>query len=68
LLYNPPDLGWDLLRHTASLGERRQVFKALDALVDHVAAISRSGDHILIMSNGGFGGIHHRIVRALQQR
>jgi UDP-N-acetylmuramate: L-alanyl-gamma-D-glutamyl-meso-diaminopimelate ligase len=68
LLYSPPDLDWDLLRHTASLGEKRRVFKALDALIDHVVAISRSGDHILIMSNGGFGGIHHRIVRALQQR
>ncbi|HEX2245402.1 MAG TPA: UDP-N-acetylmuramate:L-alanyl-gamma-D-glutamyl-meso-diaminopimelate ligase, partial [Gammaproteobacteria bacterium] len=68
LLYSPPDLGWDLLRYTASLGEKRRVFKALDALIDHVVAISRSGDHILIMSNGEFGGIHHRIVRALQQR
>ncbi len=37
----------------------------LDALVAAIVADSRSGDAVLVMSNGGFGGIHDRLLRAL---
>lgn len=68
LFYSPPDLTWDLVSCTASLGEKRRVFKEIDAIVDCVAENSRPGDHILIMSNGGFGGIHLKILQALQRK
>jgi UDP-N-acetylmuramate: L-alanyl-gamma-D-glutamyl-meso-diaminopimelate ligase len=37
----------------------------LDAMVSAIAAEAREGDQILVMSNGGFGGIHQKILRAL---
>jgi UDP-N-acetylmuramate: L-alanyl-gamma-D-glutamyl-meso-diaminopimelate ligase len=47
------------------LGERASGSSELDALVAAIVAESRSGDSILVMSNGGFGGIHDRLLRAL---
>jgi UDP-N-acetylmuramate: L-alanyl-gamma-D-glutamyl-meso-diaminopimelate ligase len=38
----------------------------LDELVRAVAALARPGDHVLIMSNGAFGGIHDKLTEALQ--
>ena len=38
----------------------------LDALIGAIAAESRTGDHVLVMSNGGFGGIHAKLLARLQ--
>jgi UDP-N-acetylmuramate: L-alanyl-gamma-D-glutamyl-meso-diaminopimelate ligase len=59
-------LGWDLGSALAPLGQKAQAFDELDALVQAVVAAARSGDHILIMSNGGFGGVHQKILDALR--
>lgn len=61
-------LGWDLAATLAPLGERARAFSDLGALVAAVAAAARPGDHILVMSNGSFGGVHQRILSALKQR
>jgi len=37
-------------------------------LVDHIVRAARKGDHVLVMSNGGFGGIHGKLLDALQAR
>ncbi len=66
-LFQPPDLGWDLTAATASLGERCRVFTTTDSLSEHLAAMSGSGDHIVIMSNGGFEGLHGRLLERLEQ-
>ncbi|HCY62331.1 MAG TPA: UDP-N-acetylmuramate:L-alanyl-gamma-D-glutamyl-meso-diaminopimelate ligase [Oxalobacteraceae bacterium] len=58
-------LGWDLAAALAPLGSRAQAFDALDALVAAVAQAARPGDQILAMSNGGFGGVHQKILDAL---
>ncbi len=60
-LYQPADLDWDL-RQAAAGG---RVFGDIDALVASVAGEARVGDHVLVMSNGGFGGIHDKLLRAL---
>ncbi|MBI1889981.1 MAG: UDP-N-acetylmuramate:L-alanyl-gamma-D-glutamyl-meso-diaminopimelate ligase [Burkholderiales bacterium] len=60
-------LGWDLGAALAPLGKKAQAFDALDALVAAVAKAARPGDHILAMSNGGFGGVHQKILDALAQ-
>ena len=65
-LYRPPDLGWDPVSVCEPLGEKASVSAELDRLVADLAAESRSGDHILIMSNGDFGGLHGRLLRALE--
>ena len=58
-------LGWDLGETLAPLGERARAFDDLDTLVDSVAASARPGDHVLVMSNGGFGGVHAKLLAAL---
>jgi UDP-N-acetylmuramate: L-alanyl-gamma-D-glutamyl-meso-diaminopimelate ligase len=58
-------LGWDLAASLTPLGARAQSFHDLTELQNAIVAQARSGDHILIMSNGGFGGIHQKVVTAL---
>jgi len=65
LLYNPPDLGWDAGKVVKALGDSAILFDDIAEIVKHVAAEARPGDHVLVMSNGGFGGIHQKIIEAL---
>ena len=51
----------------AGLGGRGHVAADIDALAADLARASRPGDHVLIMSNGGFGGLHGRLLTALAQ-
>jgi UDP-N-acetylmuramate: L-alanyl-gamma-D-glutamyl-meso-diaminopimelate ligase len=60
-------LGWDANAVFAPLGQRARGFSDLEALIAAVAAEARSGDHVLVMSNGGFGGIHKRLLAQLAQ-
>jgi UDP-N-acetylmuramate: L-alanyl-gamma-D-glutamyl-meso-diaminopimelate ligase len=59
-------LGWDAEQALAPLGARAQVCMTHQALVDAVVQASRPGDRVLVMSNGGFGGIHQKLLDALQ--
>lgn len=59
-------LGWSLSDALSPLGERVACFDQLDALVQAVAVEARSGDQILVMSNGGFGGVHQKILQKLE--
>ncbi|MDE2294804.1 MAG: UDP-N-acetylmuramate:L-alanyl-gamma-D-glutamyl-meso-diaminopimelate ligase [Gammaproteobacteria bacterium] len=61
----PPDLGWDLREAIAPLGDRAHVAATVDELADRLVRAARPGDHWLIMSNGGFGGLHERVLRLL---
>jgi UDP-N-acetylmuramate: L-alanyl-gamma-D-glutamyl-meso-diaminopimelate ligase len=58
-------LGWDPGEALAPMGERARVADSIDELVSQVSQAARPGDHILCMSNGGFGGIHEKLLRAL---
>jgi len=60
------NLGWDASAALAPLGEKAQVSANLDELVRSVVAAARPGDHLLVMSNGAFGGIHQKLLDALQ--
>jgi UDP-N-acetylmuramate: L-alanyl-gamma-D-glutamyl-meso-diaminopimelate ligase len=60
-------LGWDAVQALAPMGARAQVADSIDALVAQVVAQVQPGDHILCMSNGGFGGIHQKLADALQK-
>jgi UDP-N-acetylmuramate: L-alanyl-gamma-D-glutamyl-meso-diaminopimelate ligase len=59
-------LGWDAGAVFATLGARARCLEDLDGLVRAIAAEARSGDHVLVMSNGGFGGIHAKLLAALK--
>ena len=60
-------LSWDAHEVLASMGAKAQVVDNIDALVCQLVLHAKPGDHILCMSNGGFGGIHQKLLRALAQ-
>ncbi len=61
-------LGWDPAAALAPLGAKTAVYGNFDALVTAIVREVRAGDHILVMSNGGFGGIHDRLLQRLSSR
>ncbi len=61
-------LGWNAEEALAPMGAQAVVCDSIDKLVDRVVNAARPGDHILCMSNGGFGGIHAKLLAALAAR
>ena len=61
-------LGWDARSLFALLGARARCEEDLEPLVAAVVAEARAGDHVLVMSNGGFGGIHDKLLARLSAR
>jgi UDP-N-acetylmuramate: L-alanyl-gamma-D-glutamyl-meso-diaminopimelate ligase len=61
-------LGWDPAAALAPLGAKAAVYGDLRALIDAVVNEARTGDHVLVMSNGGFGGIHDKLLERLGAR
>jgi UDP-N-acetylmuramate: L-alanyl-gamma-D-glutamyl-meso-diaminopimelate ligase len=61
-------LSWDAAQALEPLGAKAIVASDLHALVSSIAAEAREGDHVVVMSNGGFGGIHDKLLDALQAR
>jgi UDP-N-acetylmuramate: L-alanyl-gamma-D-glutamyl-meso-diaminopimelate ligase len=60
-------LDWDAAEALAPLGERAVVSGSIDDLVALITAQAQAGDHIVCMSNGGFGGIHQKLLLSLQK-
>jgi UDP-N-acetylmuramate: L-alanyl-gamma-D-glutamyl-meso-diaminopimelate ligase len=61
-------LGWDAAAALEPMGERAQVADTVDGVIAQVLTQAQPGDHVLCMSNGGFGDIHQKLATALQQR
>ncbi|MDR3391217.1 MAG: UDP-N-acetylmuramate:L-alanyl-gamma-D-glutamyl-meso-diaminopimelate ligase [Sulfuriferula sp.] len=59
------NLGWDAHAVFAEMGAMAQVYEDMDKLVAAIVAAARPGDQVLVMSNGGFGGIHEKLLHAL---
>ena len=60
------NLGWDVDATMAVLGDKASVHSDVEALAAAIAAEARSGDHVLIMSNGGFGGLQGKLLARLR--
>jgi UDP-N-acetylmuramate: L-alanyl-gamma-D-glutamyl-meso-diaminopimelate ligase len=60
-------LGWDAAASLAPLGKRAMAEADFDRLVEAIVAEARAGDHVLVMSNGGFNGIHGRLLERLRE-
>jgi UDP-N-acetylmuramate: L-alanyl-gamma-D-glutamyl-meso-diaminopimelate ligase len=60
------NLGWDAAAVFAPLGARARCADDLETLISAIVADARAGDHVLVMSNGGFGGIHAKLLGRLQ--
>jgi UDP-N-acetylmuramate: L-alanyl-gamma-D-glutamyl-meso-diaminopimelate ligase len=58
-------LGWDAVQALAPMGKQAVVCETIPELVLRVVAAAKPGDHILCMSNGGFGGVHTKLLEAL---
>ncbi|WP_420476100.1 UDP-N-acetylmuramate:L-alanyl-gamma-D-glutamyl-meso-diaminopimelate ligase [Noviherbaspirillum sp. ST9] len=60
-------LGWNLGEALAPLGAKAGAYDDLGVLVQAIVKAAQPGDHVLVMSNGGFGGVHQKILDALSQ-
>jgi UDP-N-acetylmuramate: L-alanyl-gamma-D-glutamyl-meso-diaminopimelate ligase len=65
-LYAPREIGWDVSAVAAALGARGHVSGDIATLARELAHAARAGDQVLIMSNGGFGGLHGRLLQELE--
>jgi UDP-N-acetylmuramate: L-alanyl-gamma-D-glutamyl-meso-diaminopimelate ligase len=63
-----PELGWDLAEALKPLGDRLHFGASVEDLVKGLCSELRTGDQVLIMSNGGFGGLHEKLLTALRAR
>lgn len=61
-------LGWDVKAALQPISAKTHVLTDMNALVEQVAAQAQAGDYLLCMSNGGFGGIHGKLLQALQSK
>ena len=67
IVYQPADLGWDVASAVAG-SPTAVVSTSLEDIIGRLKTQCRSGDHIVFMSNGGFGGIHAKTEQALRNR
>jgi UDP-N-acetylmuramate: L-alanyl-gamma-D-glutamyl-meso-diaminopimelate ligase len=67
-LFAPPDLGWDAAAVARAIGVKAVAEPGIDALMARLTAELKAGDQVLIMSNGGFGGLHRRLLESLRAR
>jgi UDP-N-acetylmuramate: L-alanyl-gamma-D-glutamyl-meso-diaminopimelate ligase len=65
-LHEPPGMDWSLADAAATTAVPVAIKASIEAITADVVVHARPGDHILVMSNGAFGGIHEKIVKALQ--
>ena len=59
-------LGWDAREALAAMRAKAQVADDIEQLVQQVVAASQPGDHVVCMSNGGFGGVHAKLLERLR--
>jgi UDP-N-acetylmuramate: L-alanyl-gamma-D-glutamyl-meso-diaminopimelate ligase len=60
------NLGWDATEALAPIQHKATVYVDLDRMVAAIVGVAKSGDYVLAMSNGGFGGVHQKILDALK--
>jgi len=65
IMFQPADVDWDMQSVIDSLGATAKLIRSIEGIVGLLVEQARPGDHILVMSNGAFGGIHQKILAAL---
>lgn len=66
VLFQPESLDWDMQGVLNALGSKASLFGNIDELVESVVDKAQRGDQLLVMSNGGFGSIHDKLLAALK--
>jgi UDP-N-acetylmuramate: L-alanyl-gamma-D-glutamyl-meso-diaminopimelate ligase len=64
-IHQPPSIDWDVAGSVAALGDRAAVLNDIDSLIAALLHVLAPGDHVLVMSNGSFGGLHQRLLTEL---
>ncbi len=64
--YQPEGLDWDLQPVVEAAPNKSQVSRSLDEIIQRIVQEAGEGDAVVIMSNGGFGGLHQKLLAALQ--
>jgi UDP-N-acetylmuramate: L-alanyl-gamma-D-glutamyl-meso-diaminopimelate ligase len=67
-VYQSPEVKWDVADAMQPLGSLATVYTDLERLTAALAGAAQAGDHLVLMSNGSFGGLHERLLAALRQR
>jgi len=67
-MYQPDDIHWDMHAMSHGFEHRTNIEKSLDNLINHIIEQAQPGDHLLVMSNGSFGGIHQKLLDKLAQK
>ncbi|MDP3087500.1 MAG: UDP-N-acetylmuramate:L-alanyl-gamma-D-glutamyl-meso-diaminopimelate ligase [Methylotenera sp.] len=60
------NLGWDATEALAPIKNKAKVYQDLNEMVTAIVDAAKAGDYVLAMSNGGFGGVHQKIIDALK--
>ncbi len=68
VLYQGPGLTWHLNEISQAIGAEAHVMDSIEQIVSHLVGRVAAGDHVVIMSNGAFGGIHQKLIEALERR
>lgn len=64
-MYQPDDIHWDMRAMANDAEQTTNIEQDLDLLIDHIVEHARPNDHLLVMSNGSFGGIHQKLLTKL---
>lgn len=67
-VHQPPDITWSVEELIEGFGSNGYAISDIDAIVEGVVESACPSDHILIMSNGAFGGIHEKLIEALEKK
>ncbi len=68
LLYQPENMDWNLADVVSSSKVPAKIYESTDKIIEKLRQQVKAGDHILIMSNGGFEAIHQRLLDALKDQ
>ena len=68
LLFQPQGLNWNIEEVAAQMPKKARVFHAVDDIIDELPSQLQPNDHVIIMSNGSFAGLHQRLLNALQNQ
>jgi UDP-N-acetylmuramate: L-alanyl-gamma-D-glutamyl-meso-diaminopimelate ligase len=60
------NLGWDAAEALSTIKDKASVYEDLNTMVEAIAKAAKPGDYVLVMSNGGFGGVHQKILDAIK--
>ncbi|MFI7966563.1 UDP-N-acetylmuramate:L-alanyl-gamma-D-glutamyl-meso-diaminopimelate ligase, partial [Acinetobacter baumannii] len=66
--YQPEGLDWDLQPVIEAASNHAQVSRSLDEIIERIVNEAGEGDAVVIMSNGGFGGLHQKLMSALKAK